>query len=315
MLNDLLKPYNFSITLAGNSKGTIAAYRLKCPPLNIDVGFSWLSHDDLTTTLKPKLSRFIAVVANGYTFDYNKVYDRDTLSEIVEALFVKLTPSSKLDSILEYIDTLAVHDGQAIELKTPPLFQIIRMWFHSAQEWRFYLDSAVKQGLVTKKVSVAGPESSVPSKTDYGLTVDGLTRLIKLSEGKSSNTCFIAMAFSDDMFVVLEDAIKPALSNCGFKHYVVSDEHIDSATTINDAILAGIKKARFTIADFTHHRNGVYFEAGYALGRGQKVIYTCRQDEMANSHFDINHYQHIVWTDATDFKIKLINKIEAFIKD
>jgi nucleoside 2-deoxyribosyltransferase len=85
--------------------------------------------------------------------------------------------------------------------------------------------------------------------------------------------------------------------------------------TINDAIIAGIKKSRFTIADFTQHKAGVYFEAGYALGRGQKVIYTCRADEIANAHFDTRNYQHIVWENSEDLKQKLIDKITAFVLD
>jgi hypothetical protein len=314
MLDDLLKPYNCNITRLGGSTATVLAYRLRCPLLNIDVGFSWLANDNLLAVLKPRVSRFIAVVVNGYSFDSKQVYDQESLLDVIDSLYIKLPPSSKLDSILEYIDTKAIHDGQAIELQTPPLVSLVKLWFQSIQEWRFYLDSAVKQGFVIKKVTPPFEPGST-SKTQYGLTVDGLTRMIKISEGNASTTCFIAMAFVDDMYEVLEEAIKPALSKCGFKHYVVSDQHIDSETTINDAILAGIKKARFTIADFTYHRNGVYFEAGYALGRGQKVIYTCRADEMASSHFDISHYQHIVWNDAADFKEKLINKIEAFIKD
>ena len=107
----------------------------------------------------------------------------------------------------------------------------------------------------------------------------------------------------------------PSIVECGYDPYIVDSVEVDSDKTINDAIIAGIKKSKFTIADFTDHRNGVYFEAGFALGRGQKVIYMCREDDMVNSHFDLRNYQHIVWKDAADLRIKLKNKIEAFIND
>ena len=66
--------------------------------------------------------------------------------------------------------------------------------------------------------------------------------------------------------------------------------------------------------DFTKNKHGVYFEAGYALGRGQKVIYTCREDSIEDAHFDIRNYQHLVWKDGEDLKMKLMDKIEVFIK-
>jgi hypothetical protein len=58
----------------------------------------------------------------------------------------------------------------------------------------------------------------------------------------------------------------------------------------------------------------VYFEAGYALGRGLKVIYTCREDQIDEAHFDTRNYPHILWKDADELKKKLIDKIEVFIK-
>jgi len=107
-------------------------------------------------------------------------------------------------------------------------------------------------------------------------------------------------------------------SKCGresdFEPYIVFNQHPESDVTINDEILAGIKKAKFTIADFTYHKAGVYFEAGYALGRGQKVIYTCREDNIGTAHFDTRNYQHLVWKDGADLKKKLMDKIEVFIK-
>lgn len=59
----------------------------------------------------------------------------------------------------------------------------------------------------------------------------------------------------------------------------------------------------------------MYFEAGYALGRGQKVIYICKEDDIINAHFDTRNYQHILWTDKVDLRQKLIDRIDAFVKD
>jgi len=124
------------------------------------------------------------------------------------------------------------------------------------------------------------------------------------------------MAFHEGLDLAY-NAISSAISESGYVPIRIDKEHLDSDVTINDGIIASIKKSKFMIADFTYNRGGVYFEAGYGLGRGQKVIYTCKNDEIHKRelHFDINHYQHIFWDDTEDLKKKLKDKIEAFIND
>jgi len=70
---------------------------------------------------------------------------------------------------------------------------------------------------------------------------------------------------------------------------------------------------RFIIADFTQQKHGVYFEAGYGLGYGLPVIYTCSEVDFADSHFDTNHYPHIIYSDLESFKEQLKNRILARI--
>jgi hypothetical protein len=113
----------------------------------------------------------------------------------------------------------------------------------------------------------------------------------------------------------IRSAIKQAIIETGFIPIIVDEIHVKSDVTINDEILASIKKSRFCISDFTQQKNGVYFEAGYALGRGLKVIYTCTREDFNNAHFDINHYLHILYDTPEQLKKGLIDKIEAWIKD
>jgi hypothetical protein len=313
MLSELFKPYGCTITRVGGNNATVCSYRIQCSIPQLDQSFSWVTSNNLEVCLKTRVGKLLAILNNGVSFSSSVVYDASKILNLIDTNYIILPPEAKLDSILEYISSLTSYDGQTIKLSSPKAIDVANMYFYNIREWRFYLDSAVSQAFVVKKT--IHPEEPGPNTYEYGLSVKGLSRLIQVIEGKSSNICFVAMAFSGDMYAVAEQAIKPALIACNFKHYIVSDQHVDSDKTVNDAILAGIKKARFTIADFTHHRGGVYFEAGYALGRGQKVIYTCREDEMEKAHFDIRNYQHIVWKDAADFKAKLVNKIEAFIKE
>ena len=69
------------------------------------------------------------------------------------------------------------------------------------------------------------------------------------------------------------------------------------------------------MADFTGHRGGVYFEAGFALGLGLQVIWTVRKDALEGSHFDTRQFNFIQWEDGKlpEFRAALQNRIEATI--
>ena len=86
---------------------------------------------------------------------------------------------------------------------------------------------------------------------------------------------------------------------------------------IEDEIIAEIRRSRFIVADFTQGdsgpRGGVYYEAGFAHGLGLPVIFTCKEGDKDELHFDTNHYNHIVWTTPEDLREKLKNRIRAVI--
>jgi hypothetical protein len=65
-------------------------------------------------------------------------------------------------------------------------------------------------------------------------------------------------------------------------------EHVNK---IDDEIISQIRNARFLVADFTGHRGGVYFEAGFALGLGLPVFWTCKKDHLDHLHFDVRQVQ------------------------
>jgi nucleoside 2-deoxyribosyltransferase len=80
-----------------------------------------------------------------------------------------------------------------------------------------------------------------------------------------------------------------------------------------DKIIADIRKSALLVADLTEHRQGVYFEAGFALGLGVPVIWTCRDDHKDKIHFDTRQYNCIFWRTPEELKERLINRIEATI--
>jgi nucleoside 2-deoxyribosyltransferase len=90
-------------------------------------------------------------------------------------------------------------------------------------------------------------------------------------------------------------------------------DQVEHVGKIDDEIMVQIRKSRFIVADFTGHRSGVYFEAGFALGLGLPVIWTCRKDELSKLHFDIRQYNCIDWVDAADLRKRLAFRIEAAV--
>jgi nucleoside 2-deoxyribosyltransferase len=110
---------------------------------------------------------------------------------------------------------------------------------------------------------------------------------------------------------IYEDGISTAIEALGYRSLRVDNkEHIGK---VDDLIMAEIQESRFVVADFTGHRGGVYFEAGYALGLGLPVIWTCREDNIEKLHFDIRQYNCIKRATAEELREKLGNRLRATV--
>jgi len=124
--------------------------------------------------------------------------------------------------------------------------------------------------------------------------------------------CFVAMSFADELDEAYLLGIKPAVEqDCGMNAIRMKELHHNQ--DICDRLLSEIRQAQFVIADFTGHRNGVYYEAGFARALGREVINCCRADCFDELHFDTNHLNHIKWTAPADLREKLTHRIRATI--
>jgi nucleoside 2-deoxyribosyltransferase len=120
------------------------------------------------------------------------------------------------------------------------------------------------------------------------------------------------MWFDPSMTEAYSLGIEPAIEqDCGLR--AIRIDRVEHNNQITDEIMAGIRGAQFMVADFTKHRNGVYYEAGFARGLGRDVIYCCREDSFKERHFDTSVINHIVWSDPADLRRKLVNRIQATI--
>ena len=124
-----------------------------------------------------------------------------------------------------------------------------------------------------------------------------------------SDIGFVAMWFDDDLEAAYKDGFQVGILHAGYEP--VRIDRVEHFNRIDDEIISHIKVASFVVADFTGHRGGVYFEAGFALGLNLPVIWCCRKDDLGELHFDIRQYNCIDWETPGELAQRLQRRIEA----
>jgi len=119
----------------------------------------------------------------------------------------------------------------------------------------------------------------------------------------ASSQAFVAMWFTDEMEAVYSNGLEPGIRNAGFAPMLIrKKEHVNK---IDDEIIAEIRRSAFIVADFTGHRQNVYFETGFGIGLGLQVIWTCWNDHIPELHFDIRQYNCIDWGSEAELAERL----------
>ncbi|MBL7741662.1 MAG: hypothetical protein JNK14_20755 [Chitinophagaceae bacterium] len=277
--------------------------------INFKIDGAIIKSNLLTDTYKEKLK---TIFYNNIWPKYDLQININRLIQFIDLNYPTNLAIEKQGRVLYFIRSQCPYDGYQITISISD-YAFSELWrkayVANVDEFFFYVDSLIDNSYLSCITR------SDDAYHEIALTVAGLNRLAEYEKKQYSSICFVAMSFDESLRYIFDQAIEPAISETGFEALRIDDNlSIGSDITINDAILAALKKSKFTIADFTQHKKGVYFESGYALGLGQKVIYTCREDEIENAHFDTRNYPHIVWKDTEDLKKKLIDKIEVFIK-
>lgn len=147
----------------------------------------------------------------------------------------------------------------------------------------------------------------------YKITPKGWAYIESLKyKNVDSQIAFIAMWFDDSMNNV-HQSIENSLLETGYEPKRV-DRH-EHVNRIDDEIIALIRQSKFIVADYTGQRWGVYFESGFAHGLGLPVVWTCKEDDLDNLHFDTSHYNFLTWEEDKfpEFEEKLKNRILAVI--
>lgn len=250
--------------------------------------------DDVTEDDKAKF--------RGWVYDQNKLGAPPIISSETLKRIKALRPPSfleKADRLLLELVSRTTRFGQRI---SPGPELIAPIYGMNNQEVAYVKESLEEKGHLKR----------LPGGGEFRVTPAGYIRADELKAQRNSYTQgFVAMWFSEDLREAYDKGFAKAIWAAGYDP--VRIDRIEHADKIDDAIVAEIRRSRFVVTDFTGHRGGVYFEAGFALGLGIPVIWTCRKDDFAGLHFDIRQYNCIDWEDVQDLALRLQVRIEALL--
>jgi hypothetical protein len=281
--------------------------------LQIEIGRTFESFSKTELYLKNKHIIAGAIINKQLSSNdefYSFALTESDLTKNIPQIIYPKTPKDKMENLLKSLHDLQSYEGERVaisdKIKKPEFYY--KHFFRSMKECSYYMESLHYQGFIELVFDNIG----VPF--EYRLTYKGLDYYFALTEfGSTSNKCFVAMSF-DPKMKKIRAIIKTVLELNEFEPLLIDEQLIDSSQTINDAIISAIKSCKFCIADFTEQKDGVYFESGFAVGLGKPVIYTCRKDWFDKSHFDTNHFPHLIYESEEDLLDQLDKKIKARIK-
>lgn len=182
-------------------------------------------------------------------------------------------------------------------------------------------------------------------RTSFVITPKGWKFLEGDKVQSSSQSVFVAMWFAE-FTRSLREVIRKVLKIKGYDSVFVDElptrrnltpeqkQDLATNSTIDDMIIANIRRSKFVIADLScfpgekmtsaiyKQRDGTpeardivcagaYFEAGYATALEKPIIYLVNKKQ--TSHFDVNHIPYITWDELAldDLQFQLENGIEA----
>jgi hypothetical protein len=117
---------------------------------------------------------------------------------------------------------------------------------------------------------------------------------------------FVAMSFREEEDPALTDywrAMQRAAVACELPIEMFRIDLSEGDYEISQSIMDEIDRADLVLADFTLGSRNVYFELGYARGKGKRVLQTARSD--APREFDVRNWRTILYRNATELEEKL----------
>jgi len=267
------------------------------------------SFEDLGLNNMPAEEKAMLTAYTRELFEYNSPEpELDVLAEqnqidVIIQSYKKKSINDKLENLIRFIAKHTNYYGEKVNIDFRKDFPIT--YSKATNEIRniYYL---------CRKLNFIEFEGIHSDEQQASLTLLGWQKSEEIKESdKFSKKCFVAMSCNEELREIYENGIKKAIEEAGYQPiFIEREEHNEK---ICDLIISEIRSSKFLVADVTKQRQNVYYEAGFAHGLKRSVIWTCRNDEIGNVHFDTRQYNHIVWETVEDLKKKLCNRIKASI--
>ncbi len=236
-------------------------------------------------------------------FNVNPEIDSQKFEEILNMRGKKI--QEKFDLMMVYLSTLSKNETLNEKI-------LVKCWLKNTDELDILLQKAQNHNLIEGHFSKTFGAYSYPLISN--LTFDGLQYIEELEEpNKNSKKIFVAFNFDDSLTSIFNTNLKEAIESEGFEYVVVNQDNVEHNKSINDEIIVKLKTSRIVIADFTNHRNSVYFEAGFAMGMNIPIIWTCQKGHEDEMSFDTRQFPHIVWEDKDDLVKQVIDRIKRIL--
>lgn len=233
-------------------------------------------------------------------------FDSSSLKIVLKNL-PSYSPVEKQMILLRGIMKVTKFPGEKILLA--PNIDYPLAWATNENELNYYVKALHERGLI-EKLDEEPFETEFPHEIRISPKGWELLERYELSTSFPDQV-FIAMSFSDKLNDIWEFGIKQAVEKAGYRPYRIDkDPHNER---IDSKIISEIKNSRFLIADVTEQKQGVYYEAGFAQGLNRQVIWSVREDDLKNVHFDTRQFGHVVWKDIKDLQKKLYEMICAVV--
>jgi nucleoside 2-deoxyribosyltransferase len=207
---------------------------------------------------------------------------------------------TKLDKLMRLVEKRTKELGGTVEISG---FDWSLYDVFSKESSNFLVDHAASRGLLKT--------SWLLDSVKCQITFDGWKYIERGGLGTASpKRVFVAMSFNPDLEPAFKTGIEQAVAtDCNLICIRLDKQHHNEK--ICDRILSEIRRSHIVVADFTEHKAGVYFEAGFALALGKEVIWTVRENNKENTHFDTRQYNHIIWKEPADLREQLRDRIQA----
>lgn len=248
---------------------------------------------------------------SGRRAEFPVPFDLSQMERIAETYAYTPIPD-RADRVLRLLTRGTAYPGRSVECNA--YYDYPAAHAIEPQEFDYYLEYLAHAGLIERPAGldakISGQSPDVEYDRETVVTVEGWRRLSLT--GAATRVVFVAMSFAPELETAFQEGIAPGIRYAGYEPLRV--DKVEHNEKICDRIVAEIRRSRILVADVTMQRQGVYFEAGFAMGLGMPVIWTCRKDDLSGVHFDTRQYNHIVWETPAELRIRLRDRILATVR-